>query len=66
VTAPRALTDATLPYVEAIAGRGVDAPLAADPVLPRGANVIDGPVTYEAVTAAHDLEYEPLGQRVAA
>jgi alanine dehydrogenase len=66
VTSTRALTNATLPYVEAIADRGFDEALAADPVLARGAYVIDGRVTYEAVAAAHDLEYEPLRLGVAA
>jgi alanine dehydrogenase len=60
VTSTKALTNATLPYVEAIAGHGLAEALARDPSLARGANVIDGKVTYEAVAEAHDLDYSPL------
>ncbi len=60
VTSTRALTNATLPYVEAIADYGLAEALARDPALARGANVIDGKVTYEAVAEAHDLDYAPL------
>jgi alanine dehydrogenase len=61
ITSTKALTNATLPYVEAIANQGLAAALARDRVLARGANVIDGKVTYEAVAEAHGLEYAPLG-----
>jgi alanine dehydrogenase len=60
ITSTKALTNATLPYVEAIANQGLAAALARDPALARGANVIDGKVTYEAVAEAHGLEYAPL------
>src|SRR5260221_6035378 len=49
VTSTKALTNATLPYVEAIANKGLRAAVAADPALARGVNVIDGKVTYETV-----------------
>jgi alanine dehydrogenase len=60
ITSTKALTNATLPYVEAIANKGLRAAVAADPALARGVNVIDGKVTYEAVAEAHGLDYTPL------
>src|SRR5215210_2304508 len=60
VTATKALTNATLPYVEAIADYGLAAAVARDPALARGVNVLYGKVTYEAVAEAHELEYAPL------
>ena len=52
VTATRALTNATLPYVRLLASRGVDAALAEDPCFARGLNVKDGEITYEPVAEA--------------
>jgi alanine dehydrogenase len=66
ITATMALTNATLPYVEAIAGRGLVAAVEADPALARGVNVLGGRVTYEAVAQAHGLEYTPLADALAA
>jgi alanine dehydrogenase len=60
VTSTHALTNATLPYVEAIADRGLRDAVAADPELARGVNVLAGCVTYEAVAEAHGREYTPL------
>jgi alanine dehydrogenase len=60
ITATKALTNATLPYVEAIADHGVAEAVARDPALARGVNVLHGKVTYEAVADAHGLEYAPL------
>src|SRR5471030_933753 len=60
VTSTRALTNATLPYVEAIANRGLAGAVANDPALAKGVNVVAGKVTYEAVAHAHGLEYTPL------
>jgi alanine dehydrogenase len=60
ITSTKALTNATLPYVEAIAEHGLVEAVARDPALARGVNVLDGKVTYEAVADAHDLEYVPL------
>jgi alanine dehydrogenase len=60
ITSTKALTNATLPYVEAIAEHGLAEAVALDPALARGVNVLDGHVTYEAVAEAHDLEYTPL------
>jgi alanine dehydrogenase len=61
VTATKALTNATLPYVEAIADLGLRGAVVADPGLAKGVNVIDGRVTYDAVAEAHGLGYSPLG-----
>jgi alanine dehydrogenase len=60
VTSTKALTNATLPYVEAIADHGLAEAVARDPALAKGVNVLDGKVTYEAVAEAHDFEYVPL------
>ncbi|MGO4536947.1 alanine dehydrogenase [Leifsonia sp. 2MCAF36] len=51
-TSTVALTNATLPYVLGIAGRGVKAALASDPALARGLNVRDGAVRNDAVKRA--------------
>jgi alanine dehydrogenase len=60
ITSTKALTNATLPYVEAIADHGLAEAVARDRALARGVNVLDGKVTYEAVAEAHGLEYTPL------
>jgi alanine dehydrogenase len=60
ITATKALTNATLPYVEAIADHGLPEAVARDPSLARGVNVLDGKITYEAVAEAHGLGYAPL------
>jgi alanine dehydrogenase len=62
VTSTFALTNMTLPYVEAIANHGFREALARDRALARGVNVVDGKLTYEAVADAHGLEYSPLEQ----
>jgi alanine dehydrogenase len=66
ITSTKALTNATLPYVEAIAVNGVRGAVEADPALGRGVNVLGGRVTYEAVADAHGLEYTPLADALAA
>ena len=60
ITSTKALTNATLPYVEAIADLGLREAVERDRALARGVNVVDGKITYEAVAEAHDLEYTPL------
>ena len=60
ITSTKALTNATLPYVDAIADHGLAEAVARDPALARGVNVLDGKITYEAVAEAHGLEYHPL------
>lgn len=51
-TSTIALTNATLPYMRAIAGLGVDAAIAADPVLAGGLNVRGGEIVHAAVAGA--------------
>jgi alanine dehydrogenase len=60
ITSTKALTNATLPYVEAIAEHGLAEAVTRDPALGRGVNVLDGKITYEAVAEAHGLDYHPL------
>jgi alanine dehydrogenase len=60
ITSTKALTNATLPYVEAIAEHGLREAVARDRALARGVNVVDGKITYQAVAEAHDLDYAPL------
>jgi alanine dehydrogenase len=57
-TSTFALTNATLPFVKALADHGWADALKADPHLANGLNVWNGHVTYEAV--ARDLGYEFL------
>jgi alanine dehydrogenase len=60
ITSTKALTNATLPYVEEIAEHGLVRAILRDPALARGVNVLDGKITYRAVAEAHALEYTPL------
>ena len=60
ITSTKALTNATLPYVEALADHGLREAIDRDPALARGVNVLDGRLTYEAVAEAHGLDYSPL------
>lgn len=55
-TSTYALTNATMPYVRAIANHGWQAALRADGALALGLNTHGGRVTNEAVATAHDLE----------
>jgi len=54
-TATRALTNATLPYVSAIANKGFDRAAAEDAALAKGLNVQGGRIALEAVAEAHGL-----------
>jgi alanine dehydrogenase len=60
ITSTKALTNATLPYVEAIADHGLAEAVARDRSLARGVNVLHGKLTYQAVAEAHNLDYAPL------
>ncbi|HWE99397.1 MAG TPA: alanine dehydrogenase [Caulobacteraceae bacterium] len=55
-TSTYALSAATAPYISALAGRGVDAALAADPGFAEGMNVRAGRITHPAV--ARDLGFD--------
>lgn len=54
-TATRALTNATLPYVSAIAGKGWERAAAEDAALAGGLNVQGGRITLDAVARAHGI-----------
>jgi alanine dehydrogenase len=60
ITSTKALTNATLPYVEAIAEHGLAEAVSRDRALARGVNVLHGKITYAPVADAHDLQYTPL------
>ena len=60
ITSTWALTNVTLPYVEAIADKGLQRALADDPALALGVNVAAGEVTYEPVAEAVGIRYTPL------
>jgi alanine dehydrogenase len=60
ITSTMALTNVTLPYVEAIAEHGLAGAVERDPALALGVNVLDGKLTYAAVAEAHGLVYTPL------
>ena len=60
VTSTKGLTNVTLPYVEAIADKGLPRAIAEDPALAKGVNTLGGKLTYAAVAEAHGLEYTPL------
>jgi alanine dehydrogenase len=66
VTSTKALTNVTLPYVEAIADKGVARAIAEDAALAKGVNVVGGKITYEAVAQAHGLSYTPLADAISA
>ncbi len=58
-TSAFALNNATLPFVRALADKGVAAALAADPYLRAGLNVMAGRVTCAAVAASLGLPHTP-------
>jgi len=62
ITSTWALTNVTLPYIEAIADKGAARAVAEDAALAKGVNVIDGKLTYQPVAEAVGLEYTPLDQ----
>ena len=64
-TSTYALTNVTLPYVVAIAERGLEDAVREDPVLARGVNVYGGSVTSEAVSQEHGLEFVSLSSLIA-
>jgi alanine dehydrogenase len=59
-TSTYALTNATLPYVAALADRGVDQAARDDAALARGVNVYRGTLVHEQVAEAHGLDASPL------
>jgi alanine dehydrogenase len=66
ITSTYALTNATLPYVLALAEHGVSGALERDPGLRPGVNVAAGAVTLEAVATGTGLPYTPLDEALGA
>ena len=66
ITATYALTNATLPYVLALAERGLAGAIAADPGLASGVNVVAGQVTYAPVAEAVGLGFIAVADALAA
>ena len=67
-TSTFALTNATLPYVKALANHGTEEALVLDPYLAQGLNVRDGAITHAAVARDLGLPYRPyvpLGKHAA-
>jgi alanine dehydrogenase len=61
-TSTIALTNATLPYVLEIANKGWQRAMRENPEIKRGANVVQGNVTYQGVAEALKLEHTPIDQ----
>ncbi len=59
-TSTLALTNATLPYALQIADKGWKGAMGANPEIARGANVVAGAVTYDAVAEAFGLVHTPI------
>lgn len=59
-TSTRALTNATLPYVTAIADKGWKRAMQENPALALGLNVHGGHITHRGVATALGLEYRPV------
>jgi alanine dehydrogenase len=60
ITSTYALTNATLPYVLALADNGVEGAIARNPGLRPGVNVAAGKVTHEAVAEGVGAEHAPV------
>ena len=65
VTSTKALTNVTLPYVEAIANKGFRAAVDEDAALAKGVNVVGGKITYAAVAEAHGMPHASLENALA-
>jgi alanine dehydrogenase len=64
-TSTLALNNATLPYALALAGRGVEAAVRADPGLHAGVNTYAGHITCLPVAESQDRPYKPLDELLA-
>jgi alanine dehydrogenase len=65
ITSTYALTNATLPYVVALAEHGVHEAVARDPGLKHGVNVAAGQVTHPHVAEGVDLPHVPVDEALA-
>jgi alanine dehydrogenase len=61
ITSTQALTNATLPYIQAIADQGLSDAVMSHPPLARGVNTLRGRITCRAVADAHGLPSVPVG-----
>ncbi len=59
-TSTYALTNVTLPYVAAIAERGLEGAVRADPALAAGVNVYEGQITNLGVAEAHGMPFTAI------
>lgn len=59
-TSTLALTNASLPYAMALAGKGWRTACKEDAALAAGLNVVEGKVTFKAVADIYGLKYEPI------
>lgn len=59
-TSTLALTNATLPYVIALAGKGWRKACEEDPALKLGLNIVEGKVVYKAIADVFGLKYDSL------
>ena len=64
ITATHALTNATLPFVLALADHGVKDAVARDPGLRLGVNVASGNVTHAAVAKSLDMPLVPVAEAI--
>ena len=64
ITSTRALTNATLPYVESVAKLGVAGAVRKDRALARGVNVMAGAVCYEPVASDLGHPFVPLSELI--
>ena len=64
-TSTYALTNVTLPYVMALADKGLREATTQDPALAKGVNVVGGRVVYDHVAEAHGLSFTPLADALA-
>jgi alanine dehydrogenase len=59
-TSTMALTNATLPYAVHIADKGWKQAMRDNPEIARGANVINGSITYRSIAEAFSMTYTPV------
>lgn len=65
-TSTFALTQATLPYILALANKGIDRALAEDVHLRNGLNIFRGHITHQAVASVFDKPYVSAGEVLSA
>jgi alanine dehydrogenase len=61
-TSTHALANSTLPYAEALAGRGWREAVRADPALAAGVSTVEGELVSAPVAEAHDMQAVPLSR----